>query len=360
MYRFWYSKLHYPLIYVTLSLTAYGLLVLFSATFKTSGLSEVIRQFVYALTGLFFLSALLIIDYRIYPRWSAHIYVVIIFLLLAVMFVGHQALGAQRWLHLGPLGTFQPSEVAKLGLIIVISSFFAKQENPVYWKTFLLTGLLVGIPALLIMKQPDLGTSLVLAACTFSMLFVAGYNPWLLVGILLTAGAVITHFLSGYQRTRLFIFIDPMRDPQGGGWNIIQSLIAVGSGGLFGKGLLAGTQTQLKFVPEHHTDFIFTVLGEEIGFIGCLILFILYFLLLWFGLKIAFNAKDTLGRLLAVGIVVMFLFHILVNVGMTMGVMPITGIPLPFISFGGSSLLTNYMAIGILLNIHLRQDSLIS
>lgn len=333
--------------------------MLFSATYTTSGLSELFRQSFYAVIGIILASCCLFIDYRVFPKIAVFIYAIVIILLIAVMFIGHEALGAQRWLPLGHFGSFQPSEIAKLGLIISLASFFSKQEEAVNWKTFLLTAIHVGIPALLIMKQPDLGTALVLAAFTFGMLFVIGYNPFLLIAILFGAGGGMIRFLNDYQRTRLLIFLDPNRDPQGGGWNIIQSMIAVGSGGLFGKGLLSGTQTQLKFVPEHHTDFIFTVLAEETGFVGGVILFLLYFLLLWFATRIALNAKDRLGRFLAVGIAVMFLFHILVNVGMTMQIMPITGIPLPFISFGGSALLTNFMAVGVLLNIHFRQDNLI-
>lgn len=359
MHRPWYDRLHYSLISVTLLLVIYGLLMLFSATYAASGLSEVLRQLVYALIGIVLALYCMFIDYKLFSKAAVFIYIIVLVLLIAVMFVGSEALGAQRWLSLGPLGSFQPSEIAKLGLIITLSSYFSKVEQSISLKTFLLTGVHVGIPVLLILKQPDLGTALVLIAFTFGILFTIGYNPFLIASILISGGVVMMQLLNNYQRTRLLIFLDPNRDPQGGGWNIIQSIIAVGSGGLFGKGLLSGTQTQLKFVPEHHTDFIFTVLAEETGFVGGVILFLLYFLLLWFATRIALNAKDKLGKLLAAGISVMFLFHILVNVGMTMQIMPITGIPLPFISFGGSAMLTNFMAVGVLLSIHFRQDNLI-
>lgn len=340
-------------------LTAFGLFILYSATYAASGFHEVTRQLFYFLFGAFLAMLLIFFDYRSLHKCCKYIYGFVIFLLVLVVIIGKEALGAQRWISLGPLGTFQPSEIAKLGLIITISSYLTKQEFQVHWKAFLLTGIHIGIPALLIMKQPDLGTSLVLVACTFGILFVTGYHPLLLTIVIIAGGGGIINFLSEYQKARLLVFIDPTKDPQGSGWNIIQSLIAVGSGGVFGKGYLGGTQTQLRFVPEHHTDFIFTVIAEETGFLGSLILLILYFLLLWFGIKIAIKAKDRFGKLLATGIVVMFLFHILVNIGMTMGIMPITGIPLPFISYGGSALITNLLAVGLLINIHFRQDILI-
>lgn len=371
MYRVWYDKLHYPLIVVTLMLTAYGLLLQYSATHEAEGIKEVVRQSAYAAFGILLVLPLLLVDYKLLPRAAPYIYGLVLLFLVAVMVVGQHAMGAQRWISLGPIGSFQPSEIAKLGLIVTLSSFFARQGTPRAgqsqdrvavpgsWRPFLLAGLHMAPPTLLIMLQPDLGTAMVLCAVTLGLLFVVGYNPLYLAGLVAAAGALLFRVLHDYQRRRLLIFLDPHQDPKGGGWNIIQSLIAVGSGGLFGKGLLAGTQTQLKFVPEHHTDFIFTVLAEEIGFVGGLILFVLYFLLLWFGTRIAMEAKDSLGKLIGVGIVMMFFCHIVVNVGMTMGIMPITGIPLLFISSGGSALVTNLLAVGLLLNIHLRKDTLL-
>jgi rod shape determining protein RodA len=226
----------------------------------------------------------------------------------------------------------------------------------------------VGIPLLLILKQPDLGTGLVYIAIMFGMLLAAGASPLLLGGLIgggigLISFAIYAHYtwgiwlpLKDYQLMRLIIFLDPMIDPKGWGWNVIQSQIAVGSGGLFGKGWGLGSQTKYDFLPEQWTDFIFSVLAEEFGFIGSAFLLLLFFFLIYRGIRIAFKAKDTFGSLIAVGVVSMFAFHILQNVGMTIGIMPITGIPLPFVSYGGSSLLANLIALGLIMNVHIYHD----
>ena len=219
----------------------------------------------------------------------------------------------------------------------------------------------VGLPFVLVLKQPDLGTSLVFMAIFFGMVFACGINWKLLGGITglgIASMPILWHFLKDYQKMRIRVFLDPNVDPEGAGYHIIQSKIAIGSGLIFGKGLFAGTQSQLNFLPENHTDFIFAVVGEELGFVGAAFLLFLYLVILWRGMKIAAEASDTFGRLLAVGITSMFAFHILVNVGMTTGIMPVTGIPLPFMSYGVSSLTTNLMAVGILLNINMHQQKL--
>jgi rod shape determining protein RodA len=219
----------------------------------------------------------------------------------------------------------------------------------------------VGVPFLLVLKQPDLGTSLVFMAIFFGMVFICGINLRLLGGIFATGIAMMPllwHFLKDYQKMRIMVFMDPNVDPLGSGYHIIQSKIAIGSGMLFGKGLFEGTQSQLDFLPENHTDFIFAVVGEELGFIGVVVLLLLYLVVLWRGVQIAQDASDMFGRLLAVGITSMLAFHVLVNVGMTLGIMPVTGIPLPLMSYGVSSLTTNIMAIAILLNIQLRKKKL--
>jgi rod shape determining protein RodA len=219
----------------------------------------------------------------------------------------------------------------------------------------------VGVPFLLVLKQPDLGTSLVFMAIFFGMVFTCGINLRLLGGIFATGIAMMPllwHFLKDYQKMRIMVFMDPNVDPLGSGYHIIQSKIAIGSGMLFGKGLFEGTQSQLDFLPENHTDFIFAVVGEELGFIGVVVLLLLYLVVLWRGVQIAQDASDIFGRLLAVGITSMLAFHVLVNVGMTLGIMPVTGIPLPLMSYGVSSLTTNIVAIAILLNIQLRKKKL--
>ena len=219
----------------------------------------------------------------------------------------------------------------------------------------------VGIPFFLILKQPDLGTALVFIAILMGMLFVAGIRLKHFVAIIiagLAALPVFWYFLKDYQKERLMVFLDPNADPLGSGYHIIQSKIAIGSGMFFGKGIFSGTQSQLNFLPENHTDFIFAVVGEETGFIGALIVLLLYFIILYRGIRIASAAKDNFGMLLATGITSMFVFHILVNIGMTMGIMPVTGIPLPLMSYGISSLVMNLFSIGLLLNIYMRRQKI--
>ena len=300
-------------------------------------------------------------DYKILQRYGNHFYVFNLILLILVMLVGQTALGAQRWIALGPI-SIQPSEFSKLIMIIALAAMMEKRGKIQSLADLAPIAGYVFVPFLLVLKQPDLGTSLVFLAIFFGMIFVAGIRLRILFGIFglgLAALPVLWHFLKDYQKMRIMVFMDPNVDPLGAGYHIIQSKIAIGSGLLFGKGLFGGTQSQLNFLPENHTDFIFSVVGEELGFVGCAILLLLYLIVLWRGIKIAQNASDAFGRLLAVGITSMIAFHVLVNVGMTMGIMPVTGIPLPLMSYGVSSLTTNIMAIAILLNIQLRRQKLL-
>ena len=283
-------------------------------------------------------------------------------MLAAVMFFGHAALGAQRWIQLGPI-SIQPSEFSKLLMIICLAAILEERIGKINtWQDLFPLALYIGVPFILVLKQPDLGTSLVFMAIFFGMIIACGIRWKILAGTFLAGIAampLIWHFMKDYQKMRIMVFLDPNVDPLGSGYHIIQSKIAIGSGMLFGKGLFEGTQSQLNFLPENHTDFIFAVVGEELGFVGAVILLLLYFVVLWRGIQIAKEASDIFGRLLAVGITSMLAFHILVNVGMTTGIMPVTGIPLPLMSYGVSSLTTNIFAIAILMNIHMRQQRLI-
>jgi rod shape determining protein RodA len=319
------------------------------------------KQILYLLLGVPVMVAISLVDYRSWQRWAPGLYVVNLLLLLFILRGGHSVMGAQRWISLGPLGTFQPSEPAKLILAISLATVLCRgtYENFVdLWKPLLT----VAIPALLILKQPDLGTSLVLLAMLSVQLFfglpkLGDFAIYALAVLVVAAGAVGTNaVLKPFQKTRLFVFLNPKADPQGAGYNLDQSKIAVGNGEWFGRGLYHGTQTQLNFVPEHSRDFIFTVLAEEWGFIGALVLLALYAVVLYAGVRTMMAARDRFGFLLASGLVGMFFFHVLVNVGMTIGIMPITGIPLPFMSYGGSAILTDFAALGILLNIYSQKD----
>lgn len=370
MYRTWYEKINWILIAAVLLLVVFGMLMIYSATFRDVGFGDVKRQIMAFAAGLVLSALVIFLDYRRICRESLYIgkvpvrisyifYGLIVFLLVFVLKKGHTALGSQRWIGLGPLGTFEPSEFAKLAVILALASFLSDREEPSSWKSFLIGGAMAGLPLLLVLVQPDLGTSIVIASIFLFLMFFVGANPAWLMGMVVAAVGVLFKIMKPYQRERLLVFLHPNKDPKGGGWNLIQSLIAVGSGKVTGKGLFAGTQTQLKFVPEHSTDFIFTVVAEELGFIGALFMLILYLFVLWYATKIALETEDPLGRLLAAGITVMFFFHIFINVGMCMGVMPITGIPLPFISSGGSSLITGMVSIALLLNIEYGRDRLI-
>jgi len=301
------------------------------------------------------------IDYRNWQRWAPGLYAVNLALLIFILRGGHSALGAQRWIAVGSFFTFQPSEAAKLILAISIAAVLCRSTYDRVqdlWKPLLTAA----IPALLILKQPDLGTSLVIGAILTSQLFfglpkLGDFLIYVMGVVIAGAAAVGTNaVLKPFQKARLLVFLNPTSDPQGAGYNLNQSKIAVGSGEWFGRGLHHGTQTQLNFVPEHSRDFIFTVLAEELGFVGAGVLLVLYAVVLYGGIKTMISARDRFGFLLAAGLVAMLFFHMLVNIGMTIGIMPITGIPLPFMSYGGSAVLTDFAAVGVLLNIYSQKD----
>lgn len=360
--RRYLRNVNWYLIASAFALTLFGFVAIQSADLHTpSAASEYKKQILYAAAGVVVMYLFSRIDYRYFQRWAPWLYGANLAVLAFVLKGGHNALGAQRWISLGPLGTFQPSEPAKLILAIFIAWGLCKWP---FKRVEDLARPLVafGVPALLIVKQPDLGTTLVLLAILstqfyfglekihYFVLYAAGIGA-------MAAFTVGTNFiLKPFQKARLLVFLNPKADPQGAGYNLNQSQIAVGSGEWFGRGLHHGTQTQLNFVPEHSRDFIFTVVAEELGFLGALVLIALYAGLLFGGVQAMLAARDKFGFLLAAGIVGMFAFHIIVNVGMTIGIMPITGIPLPFMSYGGSAVLTNFAAVGILLNIYAQKD----
>ncbi len=339
-----------------------GIVCVRSAGLRTpDAAGEFQKQILYFLLGIAAMVCVSFVDYRSWKRWAPALYIVNLILLLFILRGGHSAMGAQRWIALGPFGTFQPSEPAKLVVAIALAAVLCRgtyQNIEELWKPLLI----VAIPALLILKQPDLGTSLVLLAIMTVELFFAlpklGDFGIYSLGVLVVAAAALgtNAVLKPFQRARLFVFLNPRADPQGAGYNLNQSKIAVGNGEWFGRGLYHGTQTQLNFVPEHSRDFIFTVLAEEWGFAGASAVLALYAAVLYGGVRTMLAARDRFGFLLAAGLVGMLFFHVLVNVGMTIGIMPITGIPLPFMSYGGSAMLTDFAAIGILLNIYAQRD----
>jgi len=339
-----------------------GLVCIRSAGLHSPGSAgEFQKQILYLVLGIGTMIGLSFVDYRTWQRWAPALYIINLLLLLVILRGGHSAMGAQRWISLGPLGTFQPSEPAKLVVAIALAAVLCRgtYENlQDLWKPLLAAA----IPALIILKQPDLGTSLVLVAILTVQFFFAlpklgDFGIYAAAVLVVAAGAIGTNaVLKPFQRARLFVFLNPRADPEGSGYNLNQSKIAVGNGEWLGRGLYHGTQTQLNFVPEHSRDFIFTVLAEEWGFAGALTLLALYGVVLYAAIRTMLVARDRFGFLLAAGLVGMLVFHVLINVGMTIGIMPITGIPLPFVSYGGSAMLTDFAAIGILLNIYSQKD----
>jgi rod shape determining protein RodA len=349
-----------------------GLVVIASAAHTMPGGEQgfVFRQVIAVVVGvgswLFFTG----FDYRDLAMWSREFYVLTVGLLAAVMVMGRSALGAQRWLKLGPI-QFQPSEPAKLLLIICLAAFLANREPLTRWFDLVLPGIFIGVPMLLILKQPDLGTTLVLVSIASLMFYTAGMPGWrLLLGLLGSVGAISfwvyahVHWhvwipLKDYQIDRLLVFLNPTLDPMDTGYHVVQSRIAIGSGSLVGKGWYHGSQNQLGFLPEAHTDFIFAVLCEEWGFAGGVTVLALASFLVSRLLRMCGRVEDRFGQLLIAGVAGMLFFQFLENAGMTMGVMPVTGIPLPFVSYGPSAMITNLAAIGMALGVVMRRKGLI-
>jgi rod shape determining protein RodA len=365
MERPWHARFNWLMAVTTVALSLFGVIIIHSANLHSpDAAGEWRKQLIYIAFGIAAMAWFAWVDYRRWQRWALHLYLANLVLLYFVSKGGYSVMGAQRWITLGPLGTFQPSEPAKVVLAIVVAALLAS-TMVAGWKEIIFTLLAVGLPAFLILKQPDLGTTLVIFAIVTAQLFFGVAQTWYLAGYAALSGlaaAVVlgtNAVLKPFQRSRILIFLHPNNDPQGAGWNLSQSKIAVGSGELFGKGLTHGTQTQLDFVPEHSRDFIFTVVGEELGYLGALGLVTAYVVVLAGAVGALFAARDRFGLLLAVGLVTMLAVHIVVNIGMTVGIMPITGIPLPFMSYGGSAIITDFVAVGLLLNIHMQRDRLV-
>jgi len=317
------------------------------------------RQVMYLLLSLTVMTLAAGFDYRKMMPYSKIFYGIVILLLLLV-FLFPASGGAHRWIPLW-LFDLQPSELAKLAVIMMLATFAADRRMEIRSnREFLQALAIAAVPMFFIFLEPDLGVTLSVLIIFIGMMLVGGARLRQIAVLVVSASAFVIggieiHLLKAYQLTRLLVFVRPDIDPLGAGYNLAQSKIAIGSGQLVGKGLFHGTQTNLKFIPAHHTDFIFSVVGEELGFIGGMLLLALFTILIWRGFKIAASAKDPFGTMLATGIVVMLFFQILLNVGMTMGIMPVTGITLPFMSFGGSSLVVNFLCIGLLLNIGMRR-----
>ncbi|MEC8020525.1 MAG: rod shape-determining protein RodA [Pseudomonadota bacterium] len=348
----WLRRLHLdlPLLVLVLLTAAYGLVVLYSALDGDS----VAFQGQLSRLAVAFVMMLIVaqLDIAMLQRWAPVLYGLGIVMLVLVLLVGVQAKGAQRWLGVPGLPRFQPSELMKLAVPLMVASSLADRPLPPTGKTVAWVLALIVAPALLIALQPDLGTAILVAAAGFAVLLLSGlFWRWVLLAGLLGLAALpgLWMVMRDYQRQRVLTLLDPESDPLGAGWNIIQSKIAIGSGGLFGKGLFEGTQSHLNFLPESHTDFILAVLAEELGFLGVLGLLTLYYLLLTRGLYIATQGRDTFARLLAGGLTLTFFTYLFVNVAMVSGLAPVVGVPLPLVSYGGTSALTLLAGFGVLM-----------
>jgi len=354
-------NLDIPTIILTLVICAGGVLMVWSAT-RSFPLQDPIlyvrQQLMWIGIGLVALAAVVSINYKSFFQWGWIVYAASVLLLFAVLYLGREAGGATRWLDLGFIN-LQPSEWAKIALIIILARLLAQRSNRLNKVCSLVPMFCCLLVALfLISIQPDLGTSLVLVFIFIAMLFMAAVPVKFLAGIS-AAGAVLVPLLYAglfeYQRMRLVAFLNLEADPLGSGYQAKQALIAIGSGGVEGKGFFQGTQAQLQFIPEQHTDFIFSVLGEELGLIGALLLLLAYLLLIYRILHIGSVAADFFGALLCVGVAAMIAFQVIVNIGINVGLIPVTGLPLPLVSYGGNSMLVNLVSVGIVLNVGLRR-----
>ncbi|HET7931560.1 MAG TPA: rod shape-determining protein RodA [Rhodanobacteraceae bacterium] len=346
-----HRRLDLPLLIALAVLAMIGLTVLYSASGLDTG--TVVGQAVRFGIGAVLLVAVSRIPPSLLRAWTPWFYVFGVLLLVIVKVLGEGA-GASRWLDIGVI-RFQPSELMKLAMPMMVAWYLHPRPLPPRWRDIAAIALLIGAPTLLIVKQPDLGTAILVAASGMFVLFLAGL-PWWKIGAMaagLAASApVIWHFLHDYQRQRVLTFMHPESDPLGSGWHIIQSMIAVGSGGVLGKGFNQGTQSKLEFLPEHTTDFIFAVLGEEFGLVGVLVLLAVYVFIIGRCLWIASNARDTYSRLVAGALALAFSVYVIVNGGMITGLLPVVGVPLPLVSYGGTSAITLLVGFGVVMSIH--------
>jgi rod shape determining protein RodA len=343
-----------------LLLIVFGAVMGYSAGFAEqgagAGFSQSVKTLIWTSIGLIIFFVAASVDYHWLQTLTVPIYLLVLGLLTLTMFIGTNLFGAQMSITVAGLD-FQFSEVSKVLMIVVLASFLSSRRERIgRLSTLVGAGVIMAIPTFLVFKQPDLGTALVFVAILVGMLFMSGASiGWMgvLTGVTIAAAPIAVQSLAEYQRARLFCFLDPYADPQGACYQLVQALNTVGSGGLFGQGLTAGRQNQLGFLPVQSTDFIFTVVAEELGFVGGILLLALFALLIWRILAIGWGSRDALGMMVATGLASMLLFQIMVNVGMVIGIMPVTGIPLPFVTYGGSSMISLLFGMGILQSVRM-------
>lgn len=357
-----FTNFDWGLLILVLLIAAIGVLNIASATASYSMVdtSYTVKQLIWVLIGLIIIVMVCSIDYHLFGDVAYWLYGIAMAMLLVVLVIGKSSMGATRWLHLG-FFSFQPSELIKIVIVMVFARYFSDFAAPggLRLKDLFIPFLLLGVPAVLIMKQPDLGTAILVVLIVSSMILFVGVRIRAVIALALAAVPAVFlgwhYYLRDYQKERILNFLSPERDPLGSGYHIIQSKIAVGSGGFLGKGFMQGTQTQLRFLPEQHTDFAFSVFSEEWGFLGCFVVLALYLSLVLWGLNIARRCNDYFGSLLAVGVTAMLVWHIVINIGMVIGIFPVVGVPLPLFSYGGTSMITSMTGLAILLNIRMRR-----
>ena len=322
------------------------------------------RQMVRFGVGLVLMFAVALVDIRLWLRYAYVIYAVALILLIGVEVRGEIGMGAQRWIDLG-FFQLQPSEVMKIALVLALARYFHTLtiEDVCRLQMLIVPTLMTLLPMGLVLKQPDLGTALLMAMAAGALFFIAGVRLWKFAVMLAATVAVVPvawRFLEGYQKQRILTFLDPERDPLGAGYHITQSKIALGSGGIFGKGFMQGTQSQLNFLPERQTDFIFTMLAEEFGLVGCLGLVSLYLFILGYGVAISYRSRNHFGRLVGMGITTSFFLYIFINMAMVMGLVPVVGVPLPLVSYGGTAMMTLLFGFGLLMSVYVHRDLIIA
>ena len=355
--RLW--QINWSLVFLIVVIGGVGIAMLYSAGGGSMDpwASRQLIRFGFGIIGMFVIA---VVDIRIWLRYAYVIYAVALVLLVAVDVIGHIGMGAQRWIRLGPL-QIQPSEFMKMSLVLALARYFHRANiedigRPAY---ILIPTLMVLTPAALVLKQPDLGTAVMLLGGGAAIFFLAGVRVWMFVVVIVMGLAAIPigwNFLHEYQRQRIWTFIDPESDPLGAGYHILQSQIAFGSGSVFGKGFLQGTQSHLNFLPERHTDFIFTMLAEEFGLVGGLLVLLLFALLMVYGLAVSVRCRNHFGRMMAMGMTVTILLYVFINTAMVMGLIPVVGVPLPLISYGGTAMLTVLAGCGFLMNAYIHRD----
>lgn len=359
-YRSKLLKLPFGLLFAITLISLFGLIILWSAAggkITPWALKQLVNFCLFFPVAIFIAT----IDLKIIFKFSYLFFILIILLLCAVEVAGSVAMGGKRWIDLGVV-KLQPSEPAKLAIVLMLARYFHQLKPAAVNKFINLLPPIVAtiIPAMLIIKQPDLGTGLITLIVAATIFFAAGVNvsKFITVGIMgLCSLPIVWKMMYEYQRARVMVFLNPERDPLSKGYNIIQSKIAIGSGGLFGKGLTHGTQSHLDFLPEHQTDFIFAFIAEELGFIGCIFLLLIYLFIIFSSLSIAINCRSVFGKLVAIGIIAIFFSHIFINIAMVMGLLPAVGIPLPFMSYGGTMMASMLLGFGVIMNIQVHQHN---